>query len=249
MTGIFCLSLRQHLRFFTDLRPSLPALDLLFQDLLLCLQHPTLLTQLRISLLQRHDVWLQLLHLKHTSGWHETKPTWKFTLLHVQQNLTEVNIKGTETFRWVCCSSCSILSFSSLSILLVSIRILIVSVFFISSSCCARVLAVTWVTLAAFRLLSILTTPWPPLWWKLSKTQNKKQFLYTESTHKSVRTHLHPLPGCTQAVLHLRQFSLQVLHPQTITQTLTLGNLITRLCDLLLPTHKSAGFKKKQKRI
>lgn len=48
------------------------------------------------------------------------------------------------TLAWVCCSSCSILSLSSLRLLFVSNRMLIVSVFFISSSCWARVFAVTW---------------------------------------------------------------------------------------------------------
>lgn len=45
--------------------------------------------------------------------------------------------------------------------------------------------------------------------------------------------------GSIQASLHLLQLLLQVLHPQAISQGLTMGYLKTRLCLLLLPTHKS----------
>lgn len=53
-------------------------------------------------------------------------------------------------------------------------------------------------------------------------------------------TYLHPVLWGTQAVLHLLQLSFQMLHPQTVTQTLPLSNFKTRLCNLLLPTNKPA---------
>lgn len=50
----------------TDLCAVLPALDLLFHDLLLRLQHAGLLAQLRVGLLDGHDVRL---HLKQLDTW------------------------------------------------------------------------------------------------------------------------------------------------------------------------------------
>lgn len=52
------------------------------------------------------------------------------------------------------------------------------------------------------------------------------------------KTHLHPLLGGTKAVLHLLELSFQMLHPQTVTQTLPLSNLETRLRYLFLPANK-----------
>lgn len=49
------------------------------------------------------------------------------------------------TLAWACCSSCSSLSLSIFSILLVSWRVPIVSIFFSCSCCWARVLVVAWV--------------------------------------------------------------------------------------------------------
>lgn len=50
----------------TDLGPGFPALDLVFQYLLLRLQHATFFTQFRVGLLQWQNVRFQLLQLKQT---------------------------------------------------------------------------------------------------------------------------------------------------------------------------------------
>lgn len=46
---------------FTDLGASFPTFDLILQYLLLSLEHPALLAQLRVGLLQRQEVRLHLL--------------------------------------------------------------------------------------------------------------------------------------------------------------------------------------------
>ncbi|TNN35646.1 hypothetical protein EYF80_054192 [Liparis tanakae] len=51
-----------------------------------------------------------------------------------------------------------------------------------------------------------------------------------------------------QAVLHLLQLSLQMLHPQTVTQTLPLGDLEARLRNLFLSTHKPSMMTNKETR-
>lgn len=61
------------------------------------------------------------------------------------------------------------------------------------------------------------------------------------------KTNLHSFPRSTQTVLRFSEFSLQVLHSQTVTQSFPLGHLKTRLCNLLFSTNKPLMEEQNQK--